>query len=210
YSTYEVRRKLTHLLAFIIVVPLPWLDQILLAIKYVLSIINPLFTISLSTNNLINFLVIALGISAIPIFLFVEYLRISRNVMLIPSNLLREHEKTSVASYIYSISSAFVVALLFSQIVLIASVLVGLIADAMAALVGVYYGKHKITKNRTLEGTIAGFITAFVTIYIIVQHVLASLCVAFTIAIFDALNVKEINDNFIFPILSAVVLSLFL
>lgn len=210
YGGFEIRRKLTHLLVFIIVIPLPWLGQIVDAVKQALCNIDPSVSATISPNNMINILVVTLGVCAIPIFLLVEYLRTSKKVMLIPPDLLRKHEKNSIASYVYSISSAFIVALLFPQLIFITAVIVGLMADAAAALVGVYYGHHKITENRTLEGTLAGFFTSLLVVTLIIHNVLAGIMVAIVNSIFDATNVWEINDNFIFPILTAIVLSFFL
>jgi len=209
YGGFEIRRKLTHLLVFIIVIPLPWLSQITNTVKQALCNIDPSISTTISPNNMINILVVTLGVCAIPIFLLVEYLRISKKVMLIPPDLLRRHEKNSIASYVYSISSAFIVALLFPQLIFITAVIVGLMADAAAALVGVYYGHHKITENRTLEGTIAGFLTSLLAVTLIIHNVLAGILVALINSIFDATNIWEINDNFVFPILTAIVLSFF-
>jgi len=52
----------------------------------------------------------------------------------------------------------FLVVLLFSKEVAIASLCILVFADISSALVGTHLGKIKITKNKTLEGTIVFFL----------------------------------------------------
>ena len=208
FSTEEIKRKLTHLLAFIILIPLIWADILAEMLDNLLLMIDPNIAIVVTPQNVVRYTVIILGVSVIPLFLAVEYVRITRHSLLIPPDLLRKHEESNIAAYVYTITGAFIVSLFCSQVILITAVITSLMADAMAALVGIYYGKHKITRNRTLEGTMAGFITAIIVTFIIIKSIFAALIVGIVVAIFDALNIKEINDNFIYQILIASTLIL--
>lgn len=206
FKPFEPKRKAFHLLALLAAIPLFSQDFIIKLIRMCIEQLDPQFTSLVTTNNLVNFAVIIVLGSVIPLFLAVEYMRIAKGALIIPTSLLRKNEEKSMASYVYTVVSVFIIALIFPQMILITAVLVGLLADAMAAIVGIYFGKHKITKNRTLEGTLAGFTTAFLITYLIMGNLLGAILVAIATSTFDALNTREINDNFIFPMLTAIVL----
>lgn len=210
YGGNEVERKLTHLLAFIILIPLLWAGDLVAMLRDALVRIDPQIAPVVSSENVINVLVIILGINAVAIFTVIELIRILGRSALIPPRLLRKNEERHIASYVYTLAATIIVAILFPQIILITSVFVGLIADASAALVGRYYGRIRITRNRTLEGTVAGLITASLIVILATRSVLGALVVGVSIAIFDALNIIELNDNMVFPILSAIVLKPFI
>ena len=150
YKHFEVKRKLFHLSAFLVVIPMmnlgPLIDEGLKGITE----INPSLAINITSENILTFVAIVIIGAIIPIIVLIETVRIYKGISLVPTNLLRTNEKKSVASYTYTMIAILLVALLFKQPILLTSIVVGLIADAMAAMVGVYYGKHKITKNRTL------------------------------------------------------------
>jgi len=205
----EVRRKLTHLLAFIILIPLLWMENIIITLRNALEYIDPNVALVVGEKNILNILVVILGTNAVAMFTLIEFVRIWGNSALIPPNLLRRNEMHHIASYVYTLSATLIVAMLFSQTILVISIFVGLMADAMAALIGKRYGKIKLTRNRTLEGTLAGFITAFVVVILTTQNVLIGLAVGFAVALFDASNIIELNDNIVFPILSALILNFF-
>ncbi len=202
-STEETKRKLTHLLAFTVLIPLMWAGTLAETLDEALAMMGSGVDVVVTQDNIVKYVVIILGVNTIPLFLIVEYLRITKKSLLIPPSLLRKNEKSGIAAYIYTLTGVLIVSLFCSQKILIASVITSLTTDAMAALVGVNYGKHKITKNRTLEGTIAGFITAVIAIFMIFWDIIVAVIVAIAIAIFDILNTKEINDNLIYQVLVA-------
>ncbi len=205
----EVRRKLTHLLAFIILIPLLWMKDIMITLRNTLEYIDPNAALIVEEKNILNILVVILGANAIAMFTVIEFMRIWGNSALIPPHLLRKNEMHHIASYVYTLSATLLIAMLFSQTILVISIFVGLMADAMAALIGKRYGKIKLTRNRTLEGTLAGFITTFVVVILTTQNILISLAVSSAVALFDISNIIELNDNIIFPILSALILNFF-
>jgi len=204
----EIRRKLTHLVGLIVLIPLALSETLIGMLVEVFHVANMFPSIMVTNSNIVRYAVIILGASVLPIFLLVEYLRVRRGIALIHRSLLRPHEEHTVAAYVYTLTGVYLVAVLFAQEILIASVLISLISDAAAALVGIYIGRLRITKNRTLEGTITEFVVASIMTYFFTRNIVSSFAVGIALATFDILNIIEINDNLIFQILTATILFL--
>ncbi len=91
------------------------------------------------------------------------------------------------------------------------------IGDASSTLVGMRFGKHRIMKNKTLEGSSAFFLTAFFISLIFINPLLAllgSIVAMLTelipgLSIFKKLRKKHlIDDNFLIPIIAGAVMFL--
>lgn len=203
YVEDEVSRKLTHLGALVLVPAIVWGD--LLAQAFNMMVMIGFKGVSIS--NFLNEIMLSLGIPILAFFFIIEYYRIDKGISVLPTKLLRPGERHHPAAYIYTIAGLILVALFFSQKILIISALVGLLADAVAAVVGKLYGRIKITKIRTLEGTLAGFLTAFILVMVMTGDLLAGVLVALFLELFDVSNVWGVNDNLIYIVITAVILS---
>lgn len=117
----------------------------------------------------------------------------------------RSGENYRGAFYFYLASAVSL--FLFSQQVAMLSITVLALGDSFSTAVGIF-GKRKIFYNRkkTWEGTFAGFAAAFASCFLI--NPMLALPAAFTGMIIESLPLK-IDDNLTIPILTGIILSLF-
>ena len=79
-----------------------------------------------------------------------------------------------------------------------------------AALVGIKYGKTNLF-NKTLEGSMAFFITTLIIIHLLIEipiylTIICSLIITFV----ELLSFKKINDNLSIPLVTALMLYIFI
>ncbi len=73
----------------------------------------------------------------------------------------REEEKMCIGAHIYFSIASLIVIILFPQMVAIGAISVATIGDAVAAIIGRPFGKHRFKNGKSWEGSIAFFISAF-------------------------------------------------
>jgi dolichol kinase len=92
----------------------------------------------------------------------------------------------------------------------IAAVVVSAIGDAVAAIVGITWGRHRFRGDRTAEGTIAGCAGGFLAFvplwYVLGMPVVYGLTAAVMLVLVDAANLP-LNDNLLNPIVLGVSLA---
>jgi dolichol kinase len=66
--------------------------------------------------------------------------------------LLRDHETTQLTGSTYLLIGCFLTVLFFVKWIALVSLLFLIVSDALAALAGRRWGKHKIWKDRSVEG----------------------------------------------------------
>ncbi|AEH24301.1 diacylglycerol/polyprenol kinase family protein [Pyrococcus yayanosii] len=71
----------------------------------------------------------------------------------------REHERRGIGAHIYFTSAAFLVVLLFPREVALGSITLATLGDAMAAIIGKPFGRHRFRNGKSLEGSLAYFVT---------------------------------------------------
>lgn len=85
----------------------------------------------------------------------------------------RSHERDGVAAHIYFSLASLIVIYFFDRNTAIAAITVATLGDAMAAIIGVRFGRHRFKNGKSLEGSLAYFITAFLVIYPLLGPVMA-------------------------------------
>ena len=75
-------------------------------------------------------------------------------------SLAREEEKKRIAAHIYFTAAALIVLYFFPAEIAIGAITVATLGDAMAAIIGKPFGKHRFKNGKSLEGSLAFFITA--------------------------------------------------
>ncbi len=121
--------------------------------------------------------------------------------------MLRGHERTSMAAYVYWFAGSLPIILLLSKSLAIITIAVTLLGDTLAALVGVGLGSHKLPTNssKSWEGTAAGTVTSFL-VTLLLSSILSSpnlplsLVAAAVFATVDIIRLP-IDDNFLMPLL---------
>lgn len=140
-------------------------------------------------------------------------------------SMMRKKEEFSITGSTYIIGSGFLCSLFFvnrSEIAFI-SLFSFIISDAVAALVGIEFGKIKI-RGKSLEGSLACFLTAFILLYFLYPlfpfvmenfggsfSLKSSVKIAFIIALLEFYTLRffkfEINDNLYVPVLCGFAIS---
>lgn len=115
--------------------------------------------------------------------------------------MLRGHERTSMAAYVYWFAGSLPVILLLNKPIAILTLAVTLLGDTLAALVGVAFGRHGLPTNpsKSWEGTVAGTATSFVVALIISLNLPLSIVAAAAYAAVDSIKLP-IDDNFLMPL----------
>jgi len=130
--------------------------------------------------------------------------------------ILREKEYNAFGAHIYLITGIVLVYWLyviglFNILMVVAGVLTSCFSDALAALIGRKYGKHKVKcyngDTKSVEGFIAGTISAFIICLIILGPIYAFIA-ALVFLILDFFPIS-IADNILNPIIITLSLSVF-
>jgi dolichol kinase len=92
----------------------------------------------------------------------------------------------------------------------IAAVVVSALGDALAAIVGITWGRHTLRGDRTVEGTIAGFVSGFLAFvplwYFLGMPMVYGLIAALMLVLVDVVNLP-LNDNLLNPVVLGVSLA---
>jgi dolichol kinase len=181
----EVLRKVVHLATLIIPI-----GYALASEETVILILVPFFLALLSVDLL---RLLHPGMSA----LFQKYFF---------GRVLREEEKPTFMGATYFIFSTILSILLFPKAIAISSILILILADTAAALIGRWIGRIRISGKKTLEGSIAFLITALLIVWIYpnLNRFSGSLA-ALGSAIVEILPIK-LNDNLSIPLVAGAIM----
>ncbi len=128
---------------------------------------------------------------------------------------LRESERAHYAASTALVAGITLTIWLFPKDVVLLSLLFVSFADPLASYFGIRYGKDKLIGNKSLQGSLAAFVTCFVLSFLFFQYkglmterlfiacLLAGLIGAFS----ELVPVWKLDDNFVFPVLSATLLA---
>ena len=180
---------------------------------HLLSIFIPIFYILFPTNIIpfivtLTFIVLVVDISRL-------YFNTKLNIFYFTylSNTTRQYESNNLLSATYLILVSFFIILFFNKDIAIISISIVSIADAMAAIFGIKYGKIKLLNNKTLEGSLIfllfSLIITFLSIYILLVQI--DIIILFICAIMATI-IEHISttkfDNITVPLFSAIFLGL--
>ncbi|ACJ17204.1 Hypothetical integral membrane protein [Thermococcus onnurineus NA1] len=87
----------------------------------------------------------------------------------------REHERYRVAAHIYFSAAAFIVVYFFPEEIAIGAIAVATIGDALAAIIGKSFGRHRFKNGKSVEGSLAYFISGLLILWPLVGLPLAVL-----------------------------------
>ncbi len=106
----------------------------------------------------------------------------------------RKEEETCIGAHLYFAIAGLINVLFFPMNIVMGSIISATISDALAALVGKAFGRHRFENSKSLEGSLAFFFSALFILYFFVPLPYA-LFGAFVGTIVEFLNVPP-NDNF--------------
>ncbi|NJE05568.1 phosphatidate cytidylyltransferase [Thermococcus sp. M36] len=87
----------------------------------------------------------------------------------------RSHERYRVAAHIYFTAASFVVVYFFPPEIAVGAITVATVGDALAAIIGKSFGRHRFSNGKSLEGSTAYFASGFLILLPLVGPVLAVL-----------------------------------
>ena len=126
----------------------------------------------------------------------------------------RIEEKLCIGSHIYFAVASLIVIITFPMMISISAITVAVLGDAMAAIIGRKFGKHRFKNGKSIEGSGAFFITSFFIIFTILYWeyplnfvIVSSIIGALIGTIVEFYNFPP-NDNFSNQIFIALVLYL--
>ena len=180
----EIKRKIVHLATLIIPI-----GYALTSEKTVLIFLLPFFLCYLFVDLLRHF---HSGMAS----LFQKYLF---------GKVLREEEKRNLMGSTYFLFSSLLTILLFPKSIAIASLLILILSDAAAALVGKWIGKIKIFK-KTLEGSMAFFLCSLLIVWSY-PHLnrFSGTLAALGATMIEMVPIK-MDDNLTIPIVAGVIM----
>ncbi|MGD0916473.1 MAG: phosphatidate cytidylyltransferase [Thermodesulfobacteriota bacterium] len=183
-SGVEIRRKIVHLVTLSIPI-----GYALMAKETVFSILLLLFLGFLSVDLLRHY---HSGMAS----LFRKYFL---------GTVLREKERATLMGSTYFLFSTLLTILLFPKPIAIASILILILADTSAALVGRGIGKIPIF-GKTLEGSLAFLLCAFLIVWIYPNLDLFSGSLAALGATLIEILPTRIDDNLTIPLVAAAIM----
>ncbi|GAB1402712.1 phosphatidate cytidylyltransferase [Elusimicrobiota bacterium] len=120
----------------------------------------------------------------------------------------RESEVNKISGLPWTLSGAFLTMFLFNdKTIVLASFLYLAFGDAIAALIGKAYGRHKIYAGKTFEGSLACFIVCFIIGMIILPTWQFAFIGALIATLIETIP-WPLNDNFWMQIINAGILTL--
>ncbi|MFX1510027.1 MAG: hypothetical protein ACFFBR_06950 [Promethearchaeota archaeon] len=214
--TTEVQRKFFHSL-MILVALVNAIGIVLFGVPH-----GSLLSIGFTGICLVFFL--GLELSRIRVYGYFPFKRITDRVM-------RPRERTRIGASVYFAVGTMIIFLtlyllgnvlftwfqlpcywMLSGWLAVGAVLVAAIGDAMAAIIGIRFGRRRIKGNRTLEGAIAGFIfgfLAFLPLWFFIGIPWVYGLIAASVLLLVDFVASPIDDNLLNPIAIGLVLAFF-
>ena len=183
---------------------LPFKSEIQRKLIHLLSIFYPILYYYTDSNTTLNFLILSFFIISV-----IEYIKKKYTLNVFPLNIILkfmrkyEHHKFMGASFM--IFGFIVITLFFNKEIVILSMLITVIADSTAALLGMKYGKVKTFHERTLEGSFCFALSAFIIFTMNSITLYLALILSVTIALVELFTKTE-YDNLSIPIASSLIL----
>ncbi len=145
-----------------------------------------------------------------------RYRALNKKLTWIFRPVMRESERHRPTGSTFMLLGVTLIAYFFPRPVVLLTLLFFAVADPMAGYVGTRYGKDKLIGPKSLQGTLAAFAVCFVLtlIYCIALHVMTERLVIVAIvcgcigAVSELVPIGKLDDNFIFPVLCAALLTL--
>ena len=138
--------------------------------------------------------------------------RLNRLFTWIFSRVMREDERHKFAASTAMLAGVTIIICFFPRNVVLLTLLFLALADPMASYFGIRYGKDKLIGNKSLQGTIAAFATCFLLALgffsymelMVERQFIACLLAGLIGAVSELVPVWKLDDNFVFPVLSAI------
>lgn len=169
-----------------------------------------LITACIQINTVYGLRAVTIALLTVAILsLITDYLLSCKKIKLsIYKKLQRSQEKQGIHHHTFALISITITSLFITPINLLVAAAILTYGDAAAALVGKYFGKHKLVGKKTMEGSMAMLVVSISTSTLILGPTFVAFLTALASTIAEA---TSSNDALTIPItagLTATVLSL--
>ncbi len=179
---HELRRKLIHITILLII--------------YLYFVLEKTASKQISLFTLVFILVF---------LLIIEYIRLELNIDLpIVKQLIRGREERRVNGSIFFVSATIISLAVFDFKIALAALLMAVLGDMFAAIVGQGFGKTLIFKNKTVVGCLTELVINLIVGFIVLENIYIIIAMAFTATIVETF-VSELDDNLLVPILAGFI-----
>ncbi len=125
--------------------------------------------------------------------------------------LMRQHELNRLSGTSYLLSGVLLVVLLFPHDIALLTMLYLALADPLASLIGIKFGKDKLFGHKSLQGTLAAFVVCALVTFAFLQTrgILLDRIMVVTLlggvigCLAELIPIANIDDNFTLPLVSA-------
>lgn len=129
---------------------------------------------------------------------------------------LRESERHRPAGSTAMMAGVTAIILLYPKNVVLLTLFFFAVADPLASFFGILYGKDKLIGNKSLQGTAAAFVACFLVALVFYSYFglmterlfIVCLLSALIGAAAELVPVGKLDDNFVFPVVAAPLLTL--
>jgi dolichol kinase len=127
--------------------------------------------------------------------------------------LLRAEERLRESSAFPYAMALLLTIITFPQMIAVAAIYVLAVADPLAAVVGIAFGKHALGKNKTWEGSFVFLLATFLCLFLVLFFMspaalsvifVAASVTALLVAIFEVVPLR-LDDNLTIPLFTALV-----
>lgn len=128
---------------------------------------------------------------------------------------MREHERTRPAGSTMMMVGVAIIVTAYPRLVVILTLMLFAVADPLASYIGIRFGKDKLIGNKSLQGSLAALVACFVVSLLFYRAqglmqdrlFIACLLTGLIGAAAELIPVGKLDDNFIFPVATATLLT---
>ena len=176
--------------------------------------IATVYLISLTHQQMIHVLGTILCVLYIIEQIRINYPEMAQKLLPITRFIIRAEEQLKESAMMPYMAAVLLTIITFPKPMALIAIYTLAIADPLSAIVGIKFGKHKVTKNKSLEGSAAFFTATFICSVIILSGyqgsltgviIFISLALALLSSILELIPLK-IDDNLTIPLFTAFTL----
>jgi dolichol kinase len=146
----------------------------------------------------------------------INYPEYSSTFLKISKYFLRAEEQLKESASIPFVMGILLTLLTFPKIIALVAIFTLALGDPLSAIIGIKFGKRKISGNKTIEGSIAFFLSTFlviITVFFFLYEVTETniIIMAFIVSLittgFELIPIR-LDDNLTIPLFTAITISI--
>ncbi|MEA2037696.1 MAG: CTP--2,3-di-O-geranylgeranyl-sn-glycero-1-phosphate cytidyltransferase [Nanoarchaeota archaeon] len=138
-------------------------------------------------------------------FLAIEYIRIELNIEISGlRHLISTREERRMHGATYFIAATIISLAVFDFRIALAALLMSVLGDMAASIVGQFFGRTPLFRDKTLTGFLSELVVTLIVGFIVLNNIYIILAMAFTATIVEAF-VNELDDNLFVPLFAGFV-----